>query len=227
MKYVLLFSGGLDSTTALYQLKNEGHEVQCLAVDYGQRHKRELEAARSIAKKAEVPFHLLDLRSARILIAGSSQTGDIDVPEGHYTQESMKLTVVPNRNMIMLSMAIGWAVNLKFDAVSYAAHAGDHAIYPDCRREFVEAMQKASRLCDWHPVEVVAPFVDKTKSEIVKIGHKLSVPFDLTWSCYKGGDLHCGKCGTCVERQEAFELAHVADPTHYEGSFNQVVGASL
>lgn len=219
MKCVLLFSGGLDSTTALYSHVNAGDEIRCLSINYGQRHRKELLAARQIASRLNIPFHQLDLSSTRELLSGSSQTSDIEVPEGHYTEESMKLTVVPNRNMIMLSMAIGWAINLKFDCVTYAAHSGDHAIYPDCRREFVDAMKTAAQLCDWHSIKVHAPFVDFSKSDIVKLGHKLSVPYELTWSCYKGGDLHCGKCGTCVERKEAFELAGIADPTLYESEF--------
>jgi 7-cyano-7-deazaguanine synthase len=223
MKTVLLFSGGLDSTTALYWLKDRGDEIQCLSINYGQRHKKELMAARQIAQRLDVPFHILDLSAARFLLSGNSQTSDIEVPEGHYTEESMKLTVVPNRNMIMLSMAIGWAVSLKFDTVTYAAHSGDHAIYPDCRKEFVEAMQRAAQLCDWHRLEVSAPFVDLSKQDIVRLGTDLRVPFELTWSCYKGEDLHCGKCGTCVERKEAFELAGHMDPTRYQGEFSDSV----
>lgn len=216
MKSVLLFSGGLDSTTALYSQLEAGNEVRCLSINYGQRHRKELMAARQIAQRLNVPLHILDLTSTRVLLAGSSQTSDLDVPEGHYTEESMKLTVVPNRNMIMLSMAIGWAVSLKFDSVVYAAHSGDHAIYPDCRPEFVQAMQTAAKLCDWHSVQIEAPFVSFSKSEIVRKGTELHIPYQLTWSCYKGGDVHCGKCGTCVERREAFELAGVIDPTTYE-----------
>ncbi|MDB5036917.1 MAG: exsB protein [Bacteriovoracaceae bacterium] len=216
MKYVLLFSGGLDSTTALYWLKSLGHEVRCLSIDYGQRHRKELSAAKKIAARVNAPFHILDLSAARFLLSGSSQTSELEVPEGHYTEESMKLTIVPNRNMIMLSMAIGWAINLGYGGVAYAAHNGDHAIYPDCRKEFIEAMQTSAKLCDWHSIDILAPFVDFSKSEIVKLGAELKVPFELTWSCYKGEDLHCGKCGTCVERKEAFDLSQISDPTFYE-----------
>ncbi len=215
MKCVLVYSGGLDSTTLLYHLRARGDEVRCLGVDYGQRHRRELEAARAICERVGVEYRLADLRSIAPLLAGSALTDAVAVPHGHYAEESMKATVVPNRNMILLSLAIGWAVSLKYDAVAYAAHAGDHTIYPDCRPEFVEAMDRAAGLCDWHRVRIERPFVHMTKADIVRRGAELGVPFELTWSCYEGGEVHCGKCGTCVERREAFERAGVADPTAY------------
>ena len=215
MKVVIVYSGGLDSTVLLYDLRLAGHEVRCLGVDYGQRHKRELRAAEAICRDIGVEYRVADLTSINPLLGGNALTGELQVPEGHYTAESMKQTVVPNRNMIMLSVAIGWAVSLKYDAVSYAAHAGDHTIYPDCRPEFVEAMDRAAALCDWHKVRILRPFIEKTKGEIVRLGAKLKVPFERTWSCYKGGERHCGKCGTCVERREAFRVAGVSDPTHY------------
>lgn len=216
MRTVLVYSGGLDSTVLLYEFRQQGHEVRCLSIDYGQRHRRELRAAESICRDLGVEHRIADLSSIRPLLAGSALTGDAEVPAGHYKDESMKQTVVPNRNMIMLSVAIGWAVSSKCDAVAYAAHAGDHSIYPDCRPEFAEVMRRAAGLCDWHPVELLTPFVDRTKGDIVRIGADLGVPFERTWSCYEGGQLHCGQCGTCVERREAFELASVDDPTVYE-----------
>ena len=127
----------------------------------------------------------------------------------------MKSTVVPNRNMILLSLATAWAVSKKADSVSYAAHSGDHAIYPDCRNEFAEALDKAIRLADWQEVYLNRPFVDLTKADIVKLGSELNVPFEQTWSCYEGQEVHCGRCGTCIERREAFYLAGVEDPTEY------------
>lgn len=216
MRIVLLLSGGLDSATALYELKSEGHELVGLGVNYGQRHFKELHASEALAAHAGIRYRICDISNVRNFIGGSSQTSDeVAVPEGHYTEESMKLTVVPNRNMIFLSLAMGWAISLKFDAVAYAAHAGDHVIYPDCRVEFIEAMGKAAELCDWHQVKLLAPYSRISKSEIVKRGARLQVPYALTWSCYKGSENHCGKCGTCVERKEAFQLAGVPDPTEY------------
>ncbi|NLX13018.1 MAG: 7-cyano-7-deazaguanine synthase QueC [Phycisphaerales bacterium] len=215
MQSVLIYSGGLDSTVLLYYLRDAGHELRCLGIDYGQRHRRELGSAAEISRRLGVEYRMADLAGLRPLLAVGALTGADAVPEGHYNDESMKLTIVPNRNMIMLSVAIGWAISLRFDAVAYAAHAGDHPIYPDCRPEFVESVEKAAALCDWHPVRILRPFIEKSKTDLVRLGAKLGVPFALTWSCYKGGERHCGRCGTCTERREAFQLAGVPDPTEY------------
>lgn len=217
MRIVLIHSGGLDSTVLLYKLRADGHELRCLGIDYGQRHRRELDAGQVICRDLGVEYRIADLKGLRPLLAGSALTDDVPVPDGHYTDETMKSTIVPNRNMIMLSAAIGWSVSLKYDAVAYAAHAGDHTIYPDCRPSFVEAVRNVARLCDWRPIELLTPFADKTKADIVRIGAGLGVPFERTWSCYKGGQVHCGTCGTCVERREAFQKAGIADPTVYSG----------
>jgi len=216
-KIVILFSGGMDSTTLLYSLLDSGNDVYALGVNYGQRHARELIAASEIAKKAGIPYEIADLRSIANLINTSSLTNkNIPVPEGHYEANSMKITIVPNRNMILLSVAAGWAITLKATEIAYAAHAGDHAIYPDCRPEFIAAMVNAIQLADDLQVKLSTPFKTFSKADICKLGNKLRVPFDLTWSCYKGQDKHCGKCGTCIERKEAFELAKVQDPTIYD-----------
>jgi 7-cyano-7-deazaguanine synthase len=194
------------------------HEVKALSFNYGQKHKRELAFAELQARALDVPWALADASALAPLIAGTSSQmrADVAVPEGHYAAESMKATVVPNRNMIMLSVAIGHAVSLGYDAVAYGAHAGDHAIYPDCRPVFAEAMQVAARLADWREVQLLRPFVEITKADIVKQGATLMVDFAQTWSCYNGRELHCGKCGTCVERREAFQLSGIEDPTEYE-----------
>ncbi|MHC4444563.1 MAG: 7-cyano-7-deazaguanine synthase QueC [Planctomycetota bacterium] len=216
MKTILIYSGGLDSTVLLYKLRAGGDELRCLGIDYGQQHRCELQAAGDICRLLDVEYRIADLSAIKPFLAGSALTGDVPIPEGKYDAEGMKLTVVPNRNMIMLSVAIGWAVSLKYDAVAYAAHAGDHPIYPDCRGEFVEAMERAAGLCDWHKVAISRPFMEMTKAEIVRLGAELAVPFDKTWSCYKGGLVHCGKCSTCIERREAFKKGGVPDPTVYE-----------
>ena len=190
--------------------------MKALSINYGQRHSRELEAARALCTELGVEHRVADLSGLSDLLAGSALTSsDIEVPEGHYAEDNMKATVVPNRNMILLSVAAGWAISSKYDRIAYAAHSGDHAIYPDCRNEFAEALDGAIRLADWHEVSLYRPFVDMTKADIVSLGAKLGVPFEKTWSCYKGQDLHCGRCGTCVERREAFYLAGVEDPTTY------------
>jgi len=188
-----------------------------LSVDYGQRHRKELDSASAICRITGISHEVADLRGITHLLKGSSLTDSkIDVPDGHYAEESMKATVVPNRNMIMLSVAIGYAISLGAQFVAYGAHAGDHIIYPDCRPEFAAAINTAALLADWHQVELLRPFIRLTKAEIAKRGAELNVPFELTWSCYKGGERHCGRCGTCVERAEAFNLTGLQDPTEYE-----------
>lgn len=216
MKSVIVYSGGLDSTVLLYHLLDADNELHALSIDYGQRHRRELIAATSICRARGVPHVTADLSAIQQLIAGSSLTSpEIEVAEGHYTETTMKSTVVPNRNMIFLALATGHALSIGAGQVAYAAHSGDHAIYPDCRNEFADAMAAAMALADWNTVELSRPFVDWTKADIVVRGHALEVPFAQTWSCYKGGALHCGRCGTCIERREAFDLAGVKDPTPY------------
>ncbi len=217
MKIVAIFSGGMDSTTMLYQLLDQGHTLKAIGFDYGQRHVVELDAAQQIANKVGVDYQIIDLSGLGPLIGGQSSqlNPDVEVPDGHYTEESMKATVVPNRNMIMLSIAVAHAIAIDFDAIAYGAHAGDHTIYPDCRAEFVDAMKGAIGLCDWKSIQLLTPFIDMSKSEIAATGGKLAVPFAMTWSCYKGGEQHCGTCGTCVERREAFTLAGLDDPTLY------------
>lgn len=215
-KTILIYSGGLDSTTLLYRLLADGHEVKCLSVNYGQKHKKEIDSAKYFCRKLQVDHEVVDLSNVTKLISSSSLTSDQEVPEGHYEEESMKATVVPNRNMIMLSIAIGWAINEKFDYVAYAAHNGDHAIYPDCREEFVDKVSQAAELADWHPVKIIRPFVKLSKADIARQAGELNIDVSKTWSCYKGGELHCGKCGTCVERIEAFQLANTKDTTIYQ-----------
>ncbi|MDQ8206673.1 7-cyano-7-deazaguanine synthase QueC [Coraliomargarita sp. SDUM461003] len=216
MKTILVHSGGMDSTVLLYHLLDAGVEVRALSIDYGQRHKKELDLAKSVCEKLGVEHRIADLTALAPLLAGSSLTSDdIEVPDGHYAEGNMKVTVVPNRNMILLAVATGWAISTKSDTVSYAAHSGDHAIYPDCREEFAAGMDHVMQLADWQVVKLDRPFVAMTKADVAKRGAELGVPFDETWSCYKGLDLHCGRCGTCVERREAFHLAGVIDPTPY------------
>ena len=219
VKTVLVYSGGLDSTVLLHQLLADGDQVLALSVDYGQRHRVELEYARRLAEAVGIEWRLADLSSVGQLLGGSSLTSpDVAVPYGHYAEQSMKQTVVANRNMIMLSVAAGWAISQRADRVAYAAHTGDHAIYPDCRPEFAEAVDRAIRLADWHEIHLVCPFVRLTKAQIVARGAELGVDFARTWSCYEGGAIHCGRCGTCFERREAFSQAGVHDPTKYEAT---------
>ena len=218
MKTLVICSGGLDSVTLAYLVSQQSELAAVLSFDYGQRHQKEVEYAEKCAKVLGAPYQLIDITSVGKVLTGSSLTDDIDVPDGHYAEESMKSTVVPNRNTIMLSIAFGMAVSIGADSVAAAVHSGDHFIYPDCRPDFIksfEAMQKLA-LDGLADIELYTPFVNSSKADIVTTGQQVKVPFADTWSCYKGLDQHCGRCGTCVERREAFHLANVEDPTQYE-----------
>jgi 7-cyano-7-deazaguanine synthase len=221
MKAVAIVSGGLDSTVLAYHLRQiVTPEIHLCSFDYGQRHVKELESARRIADNLKAPHEVINLGSISRLISSSSLTGEAPVPEGHYAAANMASTVVPNRNAIMLSIAFGWAVNIKAEMVAIGVHAGDHPIYPDCRDEFVRSFDLMERLAtDGYAspeLKLYAPFVHKTKAQVVAHGAILGVPFEQTWSCYQGGMVHCGRCGTCVERKEAFRLAVIQDPTEYQ-----------
>lgn len=214
---VAVYSGGMDSTAMLYHMREQGVEIRgALSVNYGQKHSKELSVAASVCEGLGIPHRVADLSSMQGIFGKSSLTNEEeDVPEGHYEEDQMKSTVVPNRNMILLALATSWAISLEAEAVAYAAHGGDHAIYPDCRSEFAEALDKAIQLCDWSEVRLYRPFVTWTKADIAKEGARLDAGLERTWSCYKGGERHCGRCGTCVERREAFYLAGVEDGTVY------------
>lgn len=214
MKSIILHSGGLDSTILLYKCLKQGDEVVAVAFDYGQRHKKELERGEEICALLGVQREVVKLP----FLEGvpSSQTGHSEVPEGHYAATNMKTTVVPNRNMIMLACATSLGIARKFNRVVFAAHAGDHDIYPDCRKEFVDNLRATILICDWQRIQLSAPFIGATKAQIVAAGATLGVPFEKTWSCYKGLEKACGRCGTCVERLEAFDKARVEDPLEYE-----------
>ena len=231
MKAVVCFSGGLDSTTLLYKAIAEHgpKEVAAISFHYQQRHERELHSAQEIAFDLAIPHTIVGLNSVSpdgeifdeglAIFKGSSQSDmTVEVPEGHYEDPTMRLTFVPNRNMVMLSMAAAYAISLKAPYVYFAAHAGDHAIYCDCRPEFVEAMNQVLAIANYEPITLLAPFIHISKADIVRLGAELKVPFEETWSCYAGATKHCGRCGTCIERVEAFKLAGVADPTEYEES---------
>lgn len=211
-KTVVIISGGMDSVTLLYYMKNLlKYETYALTFDYGQRHRKEIESAVYNCNMLGIEHKVVDVSGVSQLLQGSALTSDIAVPEGHYAEESMKLTIVPNRNMIMLSMAIGYAVSIEADSVAYAAHSGDHAIYPDCRPEFVDAMNTVASVANYHQVKVQTPFIGMSKGDIAVIGKNLGVPFEHTWTCYKGEDKPCKKCGACVERIEAMVYAGVND----------------
>jgi 7-cyano-7-deazaguanine synthase len=218
---VAIVSGGLDSTTLVYHMVDEGFAPLLLSFDYGQRHKKELEYAEATARRLKLDWKLVDLTGLTDLIgaSGSSLVSGTDVPDGHYAEESMKQTVVPNRNMIMLSIAGGVAVAEGAARLSIGVHAGDHFIYPDCRPGFISTMYMALVAGNEGFIRkdflLSAPFLFKTKADIAYRAVELDVPLHLTWSCYKGDNIHCGRCGTCVERLEAFDEVNAHDKTEY------------
>jgi 7-cyano-7-deazaguanine synthase len=220
-KTVALLSGGLDSVTLAHYLAHHGHRPLVLvSVDYGQRHRKELEYAKRAAIRVDADQHVvLPMPWLAGKLGGSALTSERAVPHGHYAAETMAQTVVANRNMILIALAAGIAVAAGANRVALAVHSGDHAIYPDCRPEFIDAMNRALVLgTEGHAVKdfaLVAPFIYSTKAIIAKTAADLKVPIAETWSCYEGGEIQCGRCGTCVERQEAFAEAGVADPTVY------------
>ena len=220
-KVVLIVSGGIDSSTLIYKKVQEGYEVYALSFLYGQKHKREIESACKVCDTLNVAHKIIDISSLREILLGSALTDSkVEIPEvpetaEHY--ETLKTTIVPNRNSIFLSMAIGYAVSIGASHVFFGAHHSDRGVYPDCRREFVEAFQHAQRLAiDNSLLVVAAPFVNMNKSDVVKLGIELGVPYKETWSCYRGGEIHCGVCSSCRERKRAFQEAGIWDPTDYE-----------
>lgn len=217
-KVVVIYSGGMDSFTLLHKAIEGGARVYALSFNYGQRHSKELHYAQKVCDELGLPHKVVDITAINQLLLGSSLTDDIEVAEGHYEEESMKSTVVPNRNMIMLSLAVGYAVSIGANAVYYGAHGGDHAIYPDCRPEFVKRMDAVSAVANYEPVAIRAPYLNSSKTEILGEGLKLGLNYAKTWTCYNGRERACGRCGSCNERLEAFAAFNLRDPLPYEKS---------
>ncbi len=218
MKCVVLLSGGMDSVTALYWARRHHHVVGAVSFDYGSKHNaRELALAAWHTRHLGGFWHeILRLPFVNDLFASDLLESGDSIPDGHYAEENMKRTVVPFRNAIMLSIATGLAESRGAEGLVIAAHAGDHAIYPDCREPFMQAMATAMREGTYARLQLLRPFIALDKAAIARQGHDLGVDYGKTWSCYKGGARHCGTCGTCVERREAFIRAGLPDPTDYE-----------
>lgn len=216
-RVAVLLSGGLDSTTATTLAHEEGSLALTISVNYGQRHARELNAAREVARYYGAEHVEIDLRGWGALLTGSALTdATIDVPSGVYESENMALTVVPNRNATLLMAAVAVAQARGATEVWTAVHAGDHELYADCRPEFIEAIALAAERGTGGKVAIKAPFVFESKTQIVRTAIRANAPLHLTWSCYRGAERHCGKCGTCQERRSSFVAAGVEDPTEYE-----------
>lgn len=205
---VIVLSGGMDSTTLLYDRKDE--IALAVTFDYGSRHNaREIECARKNCEMLGVEHVVIPLSFIGQYFKSSLLIGGDEIPEGHYADENMKSTVVPFRNGIMLAVAAGLAESRGLRKVMLANHGGDHAVYPDCRPGFVDAMSKAISEGTYEGIVIDAPYTNITKSDIARIGKRLGMDYSLTYSCYKGGEKHCGKCGTCVERMEALRDAGI------------------
>lgn len=213
---LVVCSGGLDSVTALYWAKSRYKRVEVITFNYGANHnKRERAALRRICGDSATPLTVISLPLGKHF-KSSLLSGADKIPEGYYTADNMKSTVVPFRNGIMLSFAAGFAESNGFDVVILGNHSGDHFIYPDCRPDFIASMNAAITAGTGGAVKIVSPFCNMSKADIVKEGARLGVDFGKTYSCYKGGVKHCGVCGTCTERKESFIIAGVKDPTEYE-----------
>jgi 7-cyano-7-deazaguanine synthase len=217
MKVCVLLSGGMDSVTVLYEAWHRHEVLACLTFDYGAKHNAcEIPMARLHAQRLGIRHDTVELGFIERLFSSDLLRTGGAIPDGHYAEESMRQTVVPFRNGILLAIAAGYAESLGAEAVVIAAHAGDHAIYPDCRESFMRAMGEAMGQGTYAHIHLLRPFIGMDKAGIARRGAELGVDFSETWSCYKGGRIHCGVCGTCVERREAFVLAGLADPTVYD-----------
>ncbi|NAW32825.1 7-cyano-7-deazaguanine synthase QueC [Halomonas alimentaria] len=213
---VVIYSGGMDSYTVLHRALREGYEVHALSFDYGQRHARELEVAARVCHHLGVSHQVVDIRAIHGLIDASALTdARRELPEGDYAEENLTATVVPNRNMILLSLAIAKAVNIGAERVDYGAHGGDHVLYPDCRPEFVEAMNTVAGIANFEAVEIHTPYLYASKAEILADGLAMGLDYADTWTCYRGDELACGRCGSCRERLAAFATNGVDDPLPY------------
>ncbi len=219
MKVVVLVSGGMDSVAALYDARAAHEVVGALSFNYGSKHNlREIPFAAHHCERLGIPHRVIPLAFVNELFTSHLLASGGEIPDGHYEEETMKQTVVPFRNGIMLAIAGGYAESIGATGLVIAAHAGDHAIYPDCRETFMQAMGAALRSGTYVEVDLLRPFIAMNKAQIAQRGHELGIDFAQTWSCYKGRDIHCGTCGTCVERREAFQLAGLPDPTAYEAT---------
>lgn len=215
---VQILSGGMDSVTLLHFLvKHKQCRMKALSFDYGQKHQKELTFAKINCDELKVEHHIIQLPFVSELFTSALLKGGSAIPDGHYEADNMKQTVVPNRNMIMSAIAVGFGQSRGLDFLSLGIHAGDHTIYPDCRPAFIDAFRTAVELSDWHPFTVLAPFQRMTKREILEVGLQLDPPVDYanTWTCYKGNEKACGTCGACQERLEAFAAVKLADPLKY------------
>lgn len=211
---IIIVSGGLDSITLLYD-KQETIEL-AISFDYGQNHaEKEIPFAAYHCNKLGISHIVIPLKFMQSYFKSSLIEGSDKIPDGHYAEDNMKSTVVPFRNGIMLSIAVGIAESHNLNRIYIANHGGDHTIYPDCRPEFISSMNQAATTGTFNKTRIEAAYTNMSKADIVRRGLSLGIEYSKTWSCYKNGEHQCGKCGTCVERREAFKVVGVEDPTTY------------
>jgi 7-cyano-7-deazaguanine synthase len=215
MRGVVIISGGMDSTTLLYDVVHRGYDISAVTFDYGQKHRREIACAQQTSRKLSVPHRIVELPVLNELAPSALTRNEWAVPEGHYAEDVMKQTVVPNRNMVFLALAAAYAIGIGARSIFYGAHSGDHPIYPDCRPAFVSAMSTALHLADWSDLILEVPYLYLTKADILRIGLDLGVDYKETWTCYRGEEVACGTCGACTERLEAFRETGKEDPLAY------------
>ena len=208
---LVVYSGGLDSYTLLNKALDKFERVEAITFDYGQKHSKEITFASKVCSENAIAHEVVNLDLEKIL-SGSALVGTSEIPEGNYDKEKMKQTVVPNRNMIMISVAASLAIKNKCEYLWYAAHAGDHEIYPDCRPEFISKLGEVLKICDYHEIVFEAPFRGMTKGEIIKEGLNMDLDYSKAWTCYEGKETPCGKCSACLERQNAFKINNIEDP---------------
>jgi 7-cyano-7-deazaguanine synthase len=206
---VVVLSGGPDSAVVAYWAKKQGYQIYPITFKYGQIAQKETECAQKIAEKLGATTKIIDLSALKEIFSGVTSLCNTDIP---LTSEFSPPIIVPFRNAIFLSAAVAYAVSVGADKIFYGAHGSDEPFYPDCRREFYEAFEKAAQLGTDQEITIQAPFSGMQKSDLIKIGTELGVPFELTWSCYLNGAKHCGKCESCVNRKKAFKEAGVSDP---------------
>lgn len=218
MKSLVVLSGGMDSATALtLAVKTFGREkVSAVSFNYGSKHNtKENQCAQLLSSHYGISHKLVHLPFINDLFKSDLLKTGGEIPEGHYAEENMKKTVVPFRNGIMLAIATGYAESIDSEQVIIGNHSGDHAVYPDCREDFMTPFGRAIEKGTWKGIHLYRPFEHKTKGQIAAMGIEMGTPYEMTWSCYKGGEVHCGRCGTCVERLESFDQAGVKDPVAY------------
>lgn len=208
---LVVYSGGLDSYTLLHKALKTFESVHAVTFNYGQKHKKEIDFAASNCASLGVPHKIINLDLDNIL-SDSALVGDSAIPEGNYNKDLMKMTVVPNRNMIMISIAASLAIKEKISYLWYAAHSGDHEIYPDCRPDFINKLKEVLKVCDYHEIQFEAPFQHLSKANIIAEGQKMNLNYALSWTCYEGKEKPCLKCSACLERLAAFKKNGLQDP---------------